>query len=83
MSNTNRSDLAIEYVAWSELNEEDKTQYEKVTTIIKDRKQYVNILNKDYVKPKIVVSEIEKNTGIKLTTSHHAYLWKAFFRFNI
>jgi len=37
ISNTNRSDLAIEFVKWSELSEEDKERYDKLHTIIKDK----------------------------------------------
>jgi len=37
ISNTNRQDLAVEFVRWSELSEKDKEDYEKLNVIIKDR----------------------------------------------
>ncbi len=37
ISNTNRSDLAIEFVRWNELNEEDRKKYDKLHAIIKEK----------------------------------------------
>jgi hypothetical protein len=37
ISNTNRNDMAIEFVRWNELNEEDKELYDKLDVLIKDR----------------------------------------------
>lgn len=37
ISNTNRSDLAIEFVRWNELNEGDRKKYDKLHAIIKEK----------------------------------------------
>ena len=35
VSNTNRSDLSVEFVNWNSLSDEDKNNYQKVSAIIK------------------------------------------------
>lgn len=78
VSNTNRSDLAIEFVNWSELDENDRENYKKVTTIIKDKLVKQRVANADLLKPKHVIRELEKKTGVKLNAHLHTLLWKAF-----
>jgi hypothetical protein len=63
ISNTNRSDLAVEYVKWDELDEEDKNAYEKVTTIIKDKKVRVEGTNVGKLRPGQVLIRVNNVLG--------------------
>jgi hypothetical protein len=60
ISNTNRNDLAIEFVKWSELSEEDKERYNKLHAIIKDKvveKEKVKVVK---IKPDDVLYGLEE-----------------------
>jgi hypothetical protein len=48
VTNTNRNDLAIEFVSWSQLSEEDRGKYDNLVTLIKPKviKQDVSNLDK-------------------------------------
>ena len=78
VSNTNRSDLSIEFVNWSELDEKDKENYRKVTTIIKDKIVKQKVANVNLLKPSHVISEIQRRTKVKISQNLHCMLWKAF-----
>ncbi len=78
VSNTNRSDLAVEFVNWNSLNEEDKENYKKVTTIIKDKLVLQSVSNANLLKPSGVIEAVKKKTGININFSCHTALWKAF-----
>lgn len=78
ISNTNRSDLAVEFVNWNSLSEEDKENYNKVTTIIKDKIVKQNVSNANMLKPIDVRNAVKDKTGIELSQSNHTDLWKAF-----
>lgn len=78
VSNTNRSELSVEFVDWKALSEEDKEAYEKICAIIKDKKVVQNVANNNMMKPSHVVKEIEKQVGVTISTNQHSYLWKAF-----
>lgn len=77
ISNTNRNDLAVEFVNWSNLNEEDKDSYEKITAIIKDKVVKRNVYNLDLFKPSAVINELKKSK-IEISTNQHTALWKYF-----
>lgn len=78
VSNTNRSDLSIEFVNWNELNAEDRENYNKVTTIIKDKIVKQNVLNVNMMKPIDVRNAVKEKTGVEISQSNHTDLWKAF-----
>ena len=78
VSNTNRSDLAIEFVNWNSLDENDKANYDKVTTIIKDKLIIQTVSNANLLKPSSVIEAVKEKTGIEIKISHHTSLWKAF-----
>ena len=78
VSNTERSDLAIEFVNWSSLDEADKANYKKVTTIIKDKLVVRKISNANLLKPSGVVAAVKEKTGIDINIANHTSLWKAF-----
>lgn len=77
ISNTNRNDLAIEFVNWNSINEEEQDNYEKVTTIIKDKVIKKNVYNLDFMKPSDVRKKLELH-DIEITTTQHTMLWKSF-----
>lgn len=78
VSNTNRTDLAVEFVNWNNVNEEDKENYNKITAIIKDKIIKQNVSNANLLKPSGVIDAVAENTGLKLNYSNHTSLWKAF-----
>ncbi|WP_291111878.1 DUF3644 domain-containing protein, partial [Flavobacterium sp. UBA4120] len=45
ISNTTRNDLAIEFVNWNSISDEDKKSYEKITALIKDKVQKTEVIN--------------------------------------
>lgn len=70
ISNTNRSDLAIEFVRWDVLSEEDIEAYNKVTTIIKDKLQHVEVANHGKLKPGDVLKKVNKGISAEVITHH-------------
>jgi len=78
ISNTNRNDVAIEFVRWSELSEEDKASYAQLITIIKDRVIKKEAVNVGKLKPGDVLDEVEARSGIKINHHEHKYLYYVF-----
>ena len=79
ISNTNRSDAAIEFVKWDELNEVDKQTYEQITVLIKDRKIKIEGANVRRFKPKEVVAKVNESLTNKiLTINLHSSLCRIF-----
>lgn len=78
ISNTSRSDLSVEFVNWNALSEEDKENYQKVTTIIKDKIIKQPVSNINMLKPIGVRTAVEEKTGVVISQSNHTDLWKAF-----
>ncbi|WP_394990845.1 DUF3644 domain-containing protein [Emticicia sp.] len=61
IANTSRNDLAIEFVNWNSLSEEDRINYEKITTLIKDKVQKTEVINPGKLKPGIVIKHVNDN----------------------
>lgn len=78
IANTNRNDLAIEFVRWDSLNQEDKESYKKLDAIVKDKIVKLPVVNSGGMKPSMVLKEVEKQTGIKLTHNDHKCLLQIF-----
>lgn len=78
ISNTNRSDLAVEFVHWNSLSEEDQRNYQKITAIIKDKIIKQPVSNANMLKPGKVISAIKEKTGVEISTTNHTDLWKTF-----
>ena len=78
VTNTNRHDLAVEFVNWSSISEQDKENYDKITTIIKDRIVKQRVANADTLKPGAVVAEVQKRVCKDFNSSMHTRLWKVF-----
>lgn len=78
VSNTNRSDLAIEFVRLDELSEEDKEKYEQVTTIIKDRVVKTEAVNVNKYRPSDVLEKVNEKLGTDLNHYDHRCLYTVF-----
>lgn len=79
ISNTNRSDAAIDFVRWDSLSKEDKKAFEKLSAIIKDKKVTVQGANVKRYKPSEVVKEVNSNlSGLSITSNLHVVLYKLF-----
>lgn len=78
VSNTNRNDLAIEFVKWDALDEKDKDNYNKVTAIIKDKIVTHSVSNLNLLKPAGVIETVKEKSGIVINMTSHTLLWKAF-----
>lgn len=69
IANTSRNDLAIEFVNWNSLSEDDRNSYEKVTTIIKDKVLKTEAINPGRRKPSDVLKKV--NSEIESTITHY------------
>jgi hypothetical protein len=78
IGNTGRNDLAIEFVNWNSISEEDKKKYDKLTTIVKDRVIKSEAINPSKVKPGKVVDEVKEKCRIKFSHADHKYILAIF-----
>lgn len=79
ISNTKKTDAAIEFVKWDELNEADKAAYEQICALIKDKKVKIEAANVGRLKPGEVVTKVKENyPQADLTISLHTCLCKLF-----
>ena len=78
ISNTNRSDLAIEFVNWSNLSDEDKENFEKITAIIKDKVITKEVVNPGKLKPGDVLRMVNKNIPNNINHFDHRCLYYTF-----
>jgi hypothetical protein len=76
--NGNRNDLAIEFVNWNALDEDDREKFDKLTTIVKDRVVKSEVINPSRVKPGKVLEEVQKKCGIKFSHTDHKYVLAIF-----
>lgn len=58
IANTNRNDLAIEFVNWNSISLEDRENYQKITALIKDKVQKTEVINPAKLKPGAVVAAV-------------------------
>ncbi len=78
VSNTNRSDLAIEFVNWNSLSSTDKSNYDQLISIIKDKRILTEAVNTDRYKPIDVIKEVKKICNISINQHAHRCLYYAF-----
>lgn len=78
ISNASRSDLSVEFVNWSSLNEDDKENYRKIIGIIKDKIVKQPISNANLLKPINVRKIVKEKTAVNINQCNHTDLWKAF-----
>lgn len=63
IANTNRSDLAIEFVNWNSLSEEDRSNFQKLSAIIKDKVIRKEAINPGKLKPGEALKKINERIG--------------------
>jgi hypothetical protein len=78
ISNTNRNDLAIEFVRWSELSEEDKASYKELVAIVKDRVVEKEAVNVGKLKAGAVLDAVEERCGIRINHREHMCFYYVF-----
>jgi Protein of unknown function (DUF3644) len=78
IGNTGRNDLAVEFVNWNALSEDDRTKYDKLTTIVKDRVIKSEAINPSKLKPGKVIGEVSKRCSIKFHHADHRYILAIF-----
>ena len=79
ISNTDRTDLAIDFVKFDELEEEDKHLYEQITVLVKDRKIKVEGANIGRLKPGQIIEKVNNHFGVKrLSHPAHRYIYTVF-----
>lgn len=79
VSNTNRTDHAIEFVRLDQISEEDRNLYDQITVLVTDRKIKIEGSNVGRLKPGMVkerVNEIMGEGTLNLTT--HQYFYTVF-----
>ncbi len=69
IANTNRNDLAVEFVNWNSLSEDDRSNYDKINAIIKDKVIKKEVINPGKLKPSDVLKEVNQKTLLNI--NHH------------
>ena len=77
ISNTNRNDLAIEFVNWNNLSEKDRMDYDKVHAIIKDKTVIKEGINPGKLKAGKIIAAV-KNISPKFSQYDHTCLYKIY-----
>lgn len=70
------SDLAIEFINMSTLDEKARDAFEKAVTLVKTRESAV--AHPGEMKPKDVASNVQTRIGYRFTTNDHTRCWKHF-----
>ena len=78
ISNTNRGDLAIEFVNWNSLSPEDRENFDKVTAIIKDKVIKKEAINPGKRKPSDVIKKVNQEISFKINHYDHKCLYSCF-----
>lgn len=80
ISNTNRSDLAVEFVKWDELDEMDRESYRKISAIIKDKVVKREVVNAGKYKAGKVLELVNRglNSGVTINHPQHRYYYYIF-----
>ncbi|MDY6485630.1 DUF3644 domain-containing protein [Acinetobacter faecalis] len=74
IANTSKNDLAVEFVNWNVLSEEDKEKYEKLNAIVKDKVIKREAINIGKLKPNLVLESVKNISGTKLSHNDHKQL---------
>ena len=78
VTNTNRNDLAIEFVRWNELDLTDKEIYQRIATLIKDRKVPVEAKNVGRFLPGQVAKKVSERIRRNFNQYDHRCLYTIF-----
>lgn len=60
VSNTSKNDIAIQFIPWDKLNDEEKTEVTKITTLIKNKNVFRDMSNVDKLMPGKAVEKIKE-----------------------
>lgn len=78
ISNTNRNDLAVEFVNWTALSADDKANYDKLLAIVKDKTIYKEVVNASKLKAGVVLKKIKEETMVDISHYDHKCLYTIF-----
>lgn len=78
VSNTNRNDLAVEFINWNDLTPDERESVQKLTTIIKDKTIKIEGVNVGKLKPKDVKERVIEEGIEDFSIHYHVVLWKLF-----
>jgi len=79
ISNTNRNDLAVEFVNWNTLSDDDKVKYSRLLAIIKEKSIIREVINPGKLKAGEVVEIVKnKTTAKKFSHYDHKCLYSVF-----
>ncbi|MDH3695440.1 MAG: hypothetical protein OER96_12815 [Gammaproteobacteria bacterium] len=78
IANASRNDLAIEFVNWSSLSDEDREAFNKLGAIVKDKVVKHEVVNLGGLKPGQVIKMVEEKSGVKLSFYDHNCLLTIF-----
>jgi hypothetical protein len=78
ISNTGRNDLAVEFVNWNSISEDDKKKYDKLTTIVKDKVVKIEVINPGKLKPGKVIQLVNNSCPIKINHTDHKHILAIF-----
>jgi len=78
VSNTNRNDLAVEFINWNDLTPDERENVQKLTAIIKDKAIKVEGVNVGKLKPKDVKDRVIEEGIEGFSIHYHVVLWKLF-----
>lgn len=74
IGNTGRNDLAVEFVNWNSLSEDDKKKYDKLITIVKDKVVRTEAINAGKLKPGKVITAVNKKSPTKINHADHKHI---------
>ena len=60
VSNASKNDIAIQFISWDKLTEEEKREVNKVTTLIKTKNIFRDMSNVDRLMPGMAVKKIKR-----------------------
>lgn len=78
ISNTDRNDLAIEFVNWNSLSEIDRDYLKKLPAITKDKVVIKEAINPGKKKPKEVINKVNSEINFKINHYDHRCLYICF-----
>lgn len=77
-NNSKKNVPAIEFVNLSNLSEEDKQAYDKLTVLIKDKVVKTEVINPGKLKPTEILNKVKEKTNNKFTHHDHKCLYYLF-----
>ena len=78
ISNTDKNDIAIEFVNWNNLSDEDRQSFETITAIVKDKVVKKEAINPGKLKPGHVIDKVNEKSSIKINHFNHKCLYFIF-----